>query len=88
MVYGQPNITIPVHPAPYREIFIIVAGSSQMVMPDGQKLDLVPGTMLIADDVGVTKGRGGSAGPCGYIAIDLAFSSPPLPETGPSYDKK
>jgi len=88
MVFGQPNMIIPAHPPPYREIFIIVAGSSQMVMPDGQVLNLVPGSLLIADDVGVTRGRGGSAGPCGYTAIDLACSSPPLPETGPSYDKK
>jgi hypothetical protein len=79
IVYGYPNIYIPPHPAPYREIFVILSGSSEMAMPDGQTLILTPGTMFIADDVGVTKGRGGRAGPCGYVALDLQFSPPKLP---------
>ena len=88
ITYGQPGMTIPPHAAPYREIFVIVAGSSRINMPDGQVIDLMPGSMLIADDVGVARPRGGAAGPCGYIAIELQFSSPPLPETGASSDKK
>ena len=88
ITYGQPGITIPPHAAPYREIFVIVAGSSRIHMPDGQVIDLRPGTIMIADDIGVAKPRGGTGGPCGYIAIDLQFSPPPLPEIGASYDKK
>ena len=78
----------PPHAAPYREIFVIVAGSSRIHRPDGQVIDLRPGTIMIADDIGVAKPRGGTGGPCGYIAIDLQFSPPPLPEIGASYDKK
>ena len=94
LVNGSPNMTIPPHAAPYREIFIILAGSSQMIMPDGGTIELKPGSLFIADDVGVTKARGGRSGPCGYIALDLQFNVQPLPEfrSSPefpsSYDKK
>jgi len=76
LVYGHPNIDIPVHPAPYREIFILLSGSSEIRLADGSVTKLGPGSMLIAEDVGST-GRGGKAGPCGYVAIDLQFKEPP-----------
>lgn len=72
LVYGHPNIDIPVHPAPYREIFILLSGSSEIRLADGKTYPLGPGSMLIAEDMGST-GRGGKAGPCGYVAIDLQF---------------
>ncbi len=72
LVYGHPNIDIPVHPAPYREIFILLSGSSEIRLADGKIYPLGPGSMLIAEDMGST-GRGGKAGPCGYVAIDLQF---------------
>ena len=74
-VYGEPNMTIPVHPVPYRETFIILSGSSVVKDGVGKPYPLSPGSMLIADDLG-TPGRSGTSGPCGYVALSLAFKDP------------
>lgn len=74
-VYGEPNMTIPVHPVPYRETFIILSGSSVAKDGLGNSYPLKPGSMLIADDPG-TPGRSGTSGPCGYVALSLAFKEP------------
>ena len=73
VVFGHPNIDIPVHPAPYREIFLVIGGWSEIVMADGTAYRLNPGSMFISEDMGATGGRGGRAGPCGYIALDVQF---------------
>lgn len=82
LVYGEPGMDIPVHPAPYREIFIVLSGSSEIVLANGKVHALKPGSMVIAEDLG-TPGRSGRAGPCGYVAIDLQFKTvapaPPSP---------
>jgi len=79
LVYGHPGIEIPPHASPYHEVFIILAGSSVMELADGTRRDLKPGTMFFSDDAGSTSVRGGSAGPCGYVALDLQFTAPPMP---------
>jgi mannose-6-phosphate isomerase-like protein (cupin superfamily) len=71
-VYGEPNMVIPVHPVPYRETFIILSGSSEVHAAGGQVVKLGPGSMLTSDDLG-TPGRGGTSGPCGYVALSLAY---------------
>ncbi len=76
LVYGHPNIEIPKHPSPYREIFILLSGSSFMNMPDGSVIERKPGSMVIVEDQG-TPGRSGRAGPCGYVALDLQFKDAP-----------
>jgi quercetin dioxygenase-like cupin family protein len=78
LVYGFPNIEIAKHPSPYREIFILLSGSSTIIMPDGKTYERRPGDVLIADDQG-TPGRSGHAGPCGYVALDLQFKPPTSP---------
>ncbi len=75
-VYGEPNMEIPIHPVPYRETFIILSGSSVVKDSNGKAYPLKPGTMLIADDLG-TPGRSGSSGPCGYVALSLAYKGAP-----------
>lgn len=75
ITYGHPNIDIPVHPSPYREIFLILSGSSTVRLADGTTYHLTPGTMLLSEDQD-TPGRGGTAGPCGYVAVDLQFKAP------------
>jgi hypothetical protein len=72
LVYGYPGIEIPPHAAPYREMFIILTGMSEMVLADGRRLELTPGTIFLSEDIGGPP-RGGRAGPCGYVAIDLQF---------------
>ena len=76
LVYGEPGMTIPVHPVPYREIFIILSGSSELKLASGNTYSLKPGSMFIAEDLD-TPGRGGSASPCGYVALALQFKTPP-----------
>jgi quercetin dioxygenase-like cupin family protein len=76
LVYGHPNIEIPKHPSPYREIFIILSGSSIMEMPDGTIIERKPGSMVVVEDQN-TPGRSGRAGPCGYVALDLQFKPAP-----------
>ena len=71
-VYGEPNMTIPVHPVPYRETFIILSGASEVKDGLGKSYPLRAGSMLIADDL-ATPGRSGTSGPCGYVALSLAF---------------
>lgn len=73
-VYGEPNMEIPVHPVPYKETFIILSGSSEVQMPDGQVVHLSPGSMLMSEDLD-TPGRGGRSGPCGYVALSLAYKA-------------
>ena len=76
VVYGEPNMEIPLHPVPYRETFIILSGTSETVTPEGELLHLGPGTMFTSDDVG-PPGRRGRSGPCGYVALSLAFKADP-----------
>lgn len=73
-VYGEPNMEIPVHPVPYKETFIILSGSSEVHMPDGQIVPLSAGSMLMSEDLG-TPGRGGRSGPCGYVALSLSYKA-------------
>lgn len=73
-VYGEPNMEIPLHPVPYRETFIILSGSSETRNTAGEVVKLGPGTMFTSDDLG-TPGRSGKSGPCGYVALALAYKS-------------
>lgn len=75
LVYGFPNVEIPVHPAPGREMFMVLSGSSELRLLDGKTYPLTPGTIFIAEDLGST-GRSGKAGPCGYVAVDFQYKTP------------
>ena len=72
IVYGHPNMEIPAHPSPYREIFLIISGSSHVTLADGTRYELTPGSLLLSEDQGST-GRGGGSGPCGYVAVDFQY---------------
>ncbi len=76
IVRGPPNVQLPTHPAPYREIFLTVSGSTVMMLPDGTKQELGPGDMLLTEDVTGTTGHSGLTGPCGYVAVDFQFKTP------------
>lgn len=75
LVYGEPNMDIPIHPVPYKETFIILSGSSDVQTPDGQVVHLKAGSIVMSEDLG-TPGRRGRSGPCGYVALSLAYKSP------------
>ena len=74
LVYGHPNMNIAAHPAPYREIFIVLSGSSEIHLANGEVHALSPGSMVITEDLG-SKGRSGRSGPCGYVALDIQFKT-------------
>lgn len=76
IVYGHPNMEIPPHPSPYREIFLIVSGSSVVTLADGSEYRLQPGAIFLSEDQNA-KGRGGRSGPCGYVAIDFQYKDAP-----------
>ena len=76
LVYGEPNMEIPLHPVPYRETFIILSGSSEVHAAGGQVVKLARGSMFTAEDLG-TPGRSGKSGPCGYVALALAYKARP-----------
>lgn len=73
VVSGPPDFHIPKHPSPYREIFIILAGSSSIELSDGSERALTPGSLVLFEDV-TGPGHGGHFGPCGYVAVDLQFN--------------
>ncbi len=75
IVYGHPNMEIPPHPSPYREIFLIVSGSSTVMLKDGTKYHMTPGTLLLSEDQSSKTGRGGTSGPCGYVAVDFQYKN-------------
>jgi quercetin dioxygenase-like cupin family protein len=73
IVSGPPNVTLPLHAPPGKEIFLTIQGSSTVVLPNGQEQTVLPGTVVIFDDGGSKTGHAGRTGPCGYVAINIAF---------------
>lgn len=71
IVAGPANLDIPLHPAPYRESFLILHGSVTMRLADGSTRNLVPGDMTTYEDMDASRGHGGTTGPCGYVALNL-----------------
>ncbi len=72
IVSGPPGFHIPMHPSPYREIFLILAGSSVIELSDGTRRPLEPGSVVSFEDV-TGPGHAGVFGACGYVAVDLQF---------------
>ena len=70
IVVGPPDADIPMHPAPYREMFIMLGGSTQ-VSTKTFKAEMKPGSVLFFDDAGSKTGHAGHTGPCGYISLSI-----------------
>ena len=71
IVVGAPDVEIGMHPAPAKEMFIMLGGSVTVTTPKF-RAELHPGSVLLFDDVGSTTGHGGHTGPCGYISLSIA----------------
>ena len=71
IVVGPPNLDIPLHPAPYRESFLMLRGSVRMKLGNGDERELLPGDMTVFEDTTASRGHGGRTGPCGYVALDI-----------------
>ena len=71
VVIGPPNVDLPLHAAPYREMFIMLAGSVTLSTAKF-KAELKPGSVLLFEDVDAKVGHGGRTGPCGYTSLSIA----------------
>jgi hypothetical protein len=75
IVSGPPDFRIPQHPAPYREIFLQLAGSSTIELSDGTRHPLHAGSVVLFEDL-TGPGHAGLFGACGYVALDMQFKPP------------
>jgi hypothetical protein len=69
---GPPNAEIPIRAGSGRVLFLILKGSSTVVLPDGSEMTATPGMLVAIDDTASRTGHGGRSGPCGYVALSLA----------------
>ena len=71
IVVGPPDVDLPMHAAPYKEMFILLGGSVSFKTAKFQA-DMKPGSVLLFEDVDAKVGHGGRTGPCGYISLSIA----------------
>ena len=78
LISGPGNVLLKPHTGP-RELFLIIQGSSTIVLPSGQESAVTPGTLVFFDDATSKTGHGGRTGPCGYVAINIVPEPPAKP---------
>ena len=71
IVVGAADVDLPLHPAPYKEMFIMLGGSVTFKTAKFTA-ELKPGSVLLFEDVDAKVGHGGRTGPCGYISLSIA----------------
>lgn len=71
IVVGPPDVDLPMHAAPYAEMFILLGGSVTFKTAKFSA-EMKPGSVLLFEDVDAKVGHGGRTGPCGYISLSLA----------------
>ena len=69
---GPPDADIPIRAGGGRVLFLILKGSSTVVLPDGSEMTATPGMLVAIDDAASRTGHGGRTGPCGYVALSVA----------------
>jgi quercetin dioxygenase-like cupin family protein len=73
LVQGPANAQIPVRAGIGRVMFLILQGSSTVVLPNGEEATASPGEVIIFDDASSKTGHGGRIGPCGYTSLSIAI---------------
>jgi len=73
---GPPNFVYPKHPAPFREIYFVLAGSMTIELSDGTESQVPVGSLVLFEDL-TGAGHGGRFGRCGYVAVDLQYPARP-----------
>ena len=68
---GPGNVELPMHPAPYRELFVLLSGSLTFKTAKFSA-KMAPGSVLLFEDVDAKVGHGGTIGPCGYVSLSVA----------------
>lgn len=71
IVVGPPDLPLPMHPAPYKESFLVLEGDVVLELADGTKRHLRPGDMATFEDTDARRGHGGLTGACGYVALNI-----------------
>lgn len=71
IVVGAADVDLPMHPAPYREMFVLLGGSVTFRTAKFSA-EMKPGSVLLFEDVDARIGHGGRTGPCGYISLSIA----------------
>jgi hypothetical protein len=71
IVVGPADVELPMHAAPYKEMFVLLGGSFTFKTAKEEHA-MKPGSVLLFDDVGAKIGHGGHIGPCGYISLSVA----------------
>lgn len=71
IVVGPGNVDLPMHPAPYKEMFILLGGSFTFKTAKFSAA-MKPGSVLLFEDVDAKVGHGGRIGPCGYVSLSIA----------------
>ena len=68
---GAADVDLPLHPAPYKEMFILLGGS--LIFKTAKfSAAMKPGSVLLFEDVTARTGHGGHIGPCGYVSLSIA----------------
>lgn len=71
IVMGPPNVDLPMHPAPGKEMFVLLGGSITFKTAKFST-KMGPGTVLLFEDTDAKIGHGGRTGPCGYVSLSIA----------------
>ncbi len=71
IVVGAADVELPLHPAPYKEMFIMLGGSVTFKTAKFSA-EMKPGSVLLFEDVDAKTGHGGHTGPCGYVSLSVA----------------
>ena len=74
IVVGAADVELPMHAAPYKEMFILLGGSFTFRTAKFSA-PMKPGSVLLFDDVGAKVGHGGHIGPCGYVSLSIKPAS-------------
>lgn len=53
-------------------MFLGLAGSSFITLPNGQEREIAPGVLAVFEDQASKTGHGGRSGPCGYVTLSVA----------------
>ncbi|MDH7973253.1 hypothetical protein QH494_13775 [Sphingomonas sp. AR_OL41] len=68
---GAADVDLPMHRAPYKELFILLGGSLTFKTAKFSAA-MQPGSVLLFEDVDAKIGHGGHIGPCGYVSLSIA----------------
>ncbi|UVO50495.1 hypothetical protein M0208_08180 [Sphingomonas sp. SUN019] len=70
IVIGAADVDLALHPAPYKEMFVLLGGSFTFKTAK-VSIPMKPGSVLLFEDTDAKIGHGGRIGPCGYVSLSI-----------------